>query len=86
MDVKELAKKFSAEDLAKAIEIQKRASKPVPLEVPNIKRLVGFAKGVVEDAATGLSQKDVEQYAYETLMEAVYGPDIFDWLNKQDIY
>ena len=56
---------------------------PQLLAKPDIDSLRNFAMGVMEEIAEKGYSKDVEAYSYQELMQAFYGPDIFErWINE----
>jgi hypothetical protein len=74
---------FSDEQLEAELERieQVRNAPPAPLENPDFSSLVSIAK---EKIRTIVDKKDVNtnQFFYEEVMEAVYGYEIFDWINE----
>lgn len=57
---------------------------PQPLENPDMDRVVEFAKKLINEMAADdyNDDNDNEHWAYETVMEAVYGKSVWDWINK----
>jgi Holliday junction resolvase RusA-like endonuclease len=77
---------FSDEDLIHELERRKKARNAPPTPVPNpdfsnlVKTIVDCLEESIRDQ---YEVKDFEQYVYEEAMKAVYGPDFFEWRNKQ---
>lgn len=77
---------LSDEDLEKELAARKakRAGPPTPLEKPDYSQLRQMIIGEITQACENCYQDDdFEHYVYEEAMKAVYGPDIFTWLNAQ---
>lgn len=56
---------------------------PEPVENPDWAGVISLAKKTIENVNNnGYLGKDMEHYAYEEVMKAVYGNNIFDWINK----
>jgi hypothetical protein len=83
-------------DLTKATEAQlklelkrreeEKAKKDLPEVLPVIdaKNIIEFAKEVRDSInSTGFEPKDTEHFAYETIMETVFGHAYWDWHNKR---
>jgi len=59
----------------------------VPVEYPNpdFSKLLGYVLDAHKDAhkADWRVPKDFDHYVYEHVMEAIYGPDYWDWIEEQ---
>lgn len=60
-----------------------RTPQPLPESEIDITSIIKFVKDVVKELEDGRDDEDIPQWAYETIMKAVYGNDIFKWINKQ---
>jgi len=58
------------------------APKMLPDEHQDINSLRDFAQQHIDTIVEGGSTKDEEHYAYEVLMIAFFGKNIFQWINK----
>ncbi len=59
---------------------------PTPLPTPEWESLRNLCIGHVEEVAEdpyAYDDDDIDHYIYEAAMEAVYGSDIWKWMNKQ---
>lgn len=74
-----------SEDRIKELEAElarlKRANKPAPLEAPDWVALVQVVQGYVDDDDP---DDDTQHFIFESAVEAVYGPQIWDYLNARD--
>jgi len=59
----------------------------VPVEYPNpdFSKLIDFVVDAHKDAheANWREPKDFEHYVYEEVIEAIYGPDYWDWIARK---
>ncbi len=62
----------------------KKESKPKPLDNINWDDVIAHANDIISDIDNGSYHEDNDdtQYMYEGVMTAVFGKDIFDWINK----
>lgn len=57
--------------------------RPQAIPVPDWSPLVQYLEEGMDKVETeGEVPKDFEQYIYETALEALYGPNVWDWWNK----
>lgn len=57
---------------------------PTPLANPNFDKVKELAKRIVDHTDKhGYEMKDEKHWAFEALMEAVYGSKIWDWRSKK---
>jgi len=69
-------------------ELKRRKTKSPPKPVKDIDfgRVIKMCKARITDTAAGLTHDDddFEHYLYEDVMKAIFGDDIFDWINAQE--
>lgn len=68
-------------------ELQKRENNvPVPIEFEEINwvGVYSTAKGIVDQIKENGFSGDSEHWCYEEVMEAVFGDNIWEWLNEHD--
>lgn len=67
---------------AKAAKVDAR---PQPVKEPDLSKLItmtqDYLKGLAEN---GFTDDDSKHYIYEEAMMALYGRDVFKWINEQD--
>lgn len=70
------------------LELAKREKEaktpPSIIENPDLSRVVSAAKDIVQNVVDGRyhEDNDDDHYIFEAVMEALYGPDFWDWLNN----
>lgn len=71
-------------------ELQRRkkekeeAEKPKLLEKPDLIQLISTCQGYIDEAdKEGRVDEDMTQYIFEAAMQALYGKDVFKWINKK---
>lgn len=64
-------------------EIQKLQA-PQVQDTIDVQRITAFAKEVVQSIEEDSYMKDRDHWAFETIMEAVYGKNYWKWHNKHD--
>ena len=70
---------------AKEEETKRAARLPVPMEKPNFTALTAFVKKEIEFLNTdGCGHKEFDHHAAELALEAVYGSDIFAWIEETE--
>ena len=83
--------KFTKEDLQEELkrrEEQKNEDKPFPLTDLKSCAWLDWSKCQkacevhIQELADGKVDTDAEHWIYETAMEAVYGKEVWDWVNK----
>ena len=81
-------KSFTSTELKE--ELQKRqdanANKPLPLKKPNFEEVVSICTTHINDIANSKGESATKQWIYEATMEAVFGKDVFDWINKYPMW
>jgi hypothetical protein len=77
--------KYSDDDLIKELTRRKNYKKIKPLReaTPDFTGLIDLCRSHVDDIANGNEDEDTKQYIYEEAMMAVYGKDIFTWINER---
>jgi len=73
----------NAKEEARLAEI--RVSMPKPIEAPDFSAIVRGAKSYVTSCAEPHfydEDGDSADYMFEEVLKAVYGPKVFDWINK----
>jgi len=89
MDTKNEIEKLSTKDLEielkKRKEAEKLAAIPKPLQNPDFTELITMVThGINSLAKNGYPGKDFDHYVYENALEAVYGKEIWDWINNRE--
>lgn len=74
----------SIEELERLIAEKKKeeAKAPAPLDVPNFDRITVEVKEYIASIERGEEPKDIEHWLYESAIEAVFGPKIWNWINS----
>lgn len=62
-------------------ELKNIISRPQLLSHPNFSNLILTTEAVIDDYITKGYSKDVMQYVFEETMKALYGKNIFNWIN-----
>ncbi len=77
--------KYSDDELAKELARRKSYKKIKPLVVscPNFTELISLCASHIDDIDSGNEDEDTRQFIYEEAMMAVYGKDIFKWINER---
>ena len=87
MTPEQAAEKLTKEQLQEAIAIKEREEAPLVQAYINPQAFITFAKAEVESMLDGTyseqASADTNNEAYEIIMKAVYGEDIFDWMNSK---
>ena len=74
---------ISTDDLKAELERRERTSdRPAPLENPDFSRLLKTCEAVMNDYERDGRSKDNGHYIYEEAMQAVYGDNVFEWINQ----
>lgn len=64
---------------------EKMNTRPKILKLPNLKHLINACEDHINSIKEqGRANKNDENYIYEEALKAIYGEDIFDWINKYD--
>lgn len=74
--------KFSSEDLLKELQNRKHI-KPTPLVNPDFSKLKVICQRQLDELETGDDDGETEHYVYEEAMEAVFGENIWDYINEK---
>jgi len=56
---------------------------PEPVTNPDFTNVIALAKDTIKDIDNGNFPKDMKHYIYEDVMTAIFGKDIFKWINKK---
>jgi hypothetical protein len=82
-DLRDL-RNVSAEDLQAELDRRKSPEKlvPEPVKDPDYSELKRTVVDYVGRISTGENRDDDDHYICEAAMKAVYGKDIFTWVNK----
>ena len=84
MNIKNLTTEELVTELARRNKVV--AKMPKPLVEPNFEKLIELCNDTLKQISDGDStDNDYEYYIYEEAMQAIYGVDIFDWINDQII-
>jgi hypothetical protein len=88
MDIREALRKFPIEEVRKELERRieaEKASRPKPIisgsPVDNLLKVCEIHMDEIEIGEG--TDSDSEHYIYEETMKFVYGPDVFDWVNRK---
>jgi len=78
----------SVEEMRAVIEKREQDEKlaamavPTPLQNPDFAPLVQLCKGYIEDLNEfGVADEDYNGWMFESAMSAVFGPNIWEWIN-----
>lgn len=75
---------MTADELREYADELDKKNRPRPLSNIDTEAIIKFAESLINDYVEFGYSKDDEHYAYETLLMAVYGPDIFNWVNEHN--
>ena len=77
-------KNYTKDELLEEIERRDRRRKDRPIQVkdPDFGPAVKYAEELMNDIEKGEVNDDAQHYVYETVMEAVYGKDVWNWINE----
>lgn len=66
-------------------EEEKIESMPAPLENPDFSSVIELCKNQILEMtkADYCEDNDSDHYIYEAAMQAIYGKDVWEWINKQ---
>lgn len=81
-------KAYDTEQLQLELERRARESEekaqPKPLENPDWSTVLTYCIGYTTDLATrGFADSDDKQYIFEAAMEAVFGENVWAWVNEK---
>jgi len=57
---------------------------PLAIDQQDFTALRKLTASWIEEVKTGEVDENLEHYIYEAAMEAIYGPDVWKWVNEQD--
>ena len=78
-------KKYTAEELQKELNRRENMAAPQPVEEPDLTKLKEAAAEYIEAVVDGTSvDSDLGHYIYEAAMEAIYGDEVFTWINDNE--
>jgi len=78
-------KEYSEKELQQELNDRKQRKQdtPTPVEEPDYSDVFASAvEYITELSETGSEPKDYPQYVFETVMEAVYGKNVWDYINE----
>lgn len=84
----ENVRSISDAELAAEVERRRKAKeakeRPQLVEKPDFSAVIKITEEYLSLLATDGSQdNDDDHYIYEEVMKALYGPKVFDWINKK---
>lgn len=83
MDLKGVPDELLKAELARR-EKKKSTYRPIPLANPDLSKLVTLTEIHIREIADGESEdSDSPHYIYEEVMQALYGPNVFEWINAE---
>jgi hypothetical protein len=81
-----LLKQFSTDELKNELrrrDIYIETQPPISCENPDFSEVLDLCKVHILDISRNETDEDTIHYIYEAAMEAIYGQDIWQWINKQ---
>ncbi len=57
--------------------------KPKPVEDPNWDLVARMCRDEIDQIESNTHDEDMRQYIYEAALTAVFGVDVFKWINKR---
>ena len=75
----------TTEELQAELARREKEARPKPLDRPDWAPLIKLCEQQLDDVQAGEStdDSDLDHYIYEEALIAVYGPDIFTWMNER---
>ena len=70
--------------LAEKRELEEKQNYPKPQKEIDWSPVIRCAKEILEDISEKGYSKDAEHFIYEETMKAIFGSEVFVWLNKHD--
>ena len=69
----------------KHLEEKKREEeKPIAIETPDFSSVIVMCQGYVDRLhIDGYVSEDLESYIFEAVMDAMFGKNIFEWINRR---
>ncbi len=74
---------YTDEDLKKELECREREAKPTVIKNPDWADVIQMATDHIEEVNNGNARELDTNYMFEGVLEALYGPDIWDWYNPK---
>ena len=72
------------EELHSRKEVQRQSDKPCMIEDPDYKALRYLCQKYIDDLYVhSWVDDDLREYIFEAAMKILFGPDVWDWINKQ---
>lgn len=63
-------------------ELARRLARPATVDNPNMQPVIDMIVAYIDRLANGeRSNEDIAYYVFETAVMAVYGKDVFTWIN-----
>ena len=77
---------MSIEELEQLLDKKKKDKNkaPAPLDTPNFNGISDLVTGYIKDIGNDLEPKDIEHWCYEACVEAIYGRNIWNWINNRN--
>ena len=87
-NMKNIVEEYSLQELEEMLVAKQTIAKsliPLPLQNPDYSKLRTLAESIIKDMAGDdyCEDNDNTQWAYEAMMNAVYGPGVWEWINKR---
>ena len=71
-------------ELLRRKKAKEDAEKPKLLQTPHLTGLINTCQIYIDDASEhGRVDEDTAHYVFEEAMKALYGKDVFTWINKK---
>ena len=81
-NVDEMSEVELTEELLRRKKAREAAETPKLLENPDLTGLIRTCQGYIADVKKGRTDEDDPHYIYEEALKALYGKDVFNWINK----
>jgi len=78
--------KYSDDELAKEIKRREEEEKiglPTPCLRPDFSKVIAGCEKHIQELQEGKVDRDTDHYIYEDAMQAIYGIDVWDWVNSK---
>ena len=84
MSLKNVSEKDLEAELARRKKAKEAGERPKLVKSPDLSKLIACGEAHIASLETeGFVDDDSAHYIYEAAMIALYGPDIFKWINKK---
>lgn len=71
-------------ELERRKQKREEEERPKPVVNPDWSKLIRTCDDVIKECERGEHEdSDLPHYVYEEAMRAIYGPDVFKWMNKR---